>query len=73
MSLQGFLLEHKPEDAAAVIQVLNQVPAILCACYYCQNPAHLPHKQTHTHTKKKKKKKTEVKREVIEEEKKSSF
>ena len=32
MSLQGFILEHKPEDAAGIIQVLNQVPRILCAC-----------------------------------------
>lgn len=26
--LQGFLLEHKPENAAAIIQVLNQVAFI---------------------------------------------
>lgn len=28
MSLQGFLLERKPGDAADIIQVLNQVPTI---------------------------------------------
>lgn len=55
MSLQGFLLERKPGDAADIIQVLNQVPTIFWALMILSDNLSPP-------PKKEKKKKKEVKR-----------